>query len=85
MRFHMRLGERPTIASAKQILRRISALPKHEFWPDSASYLEIPEKGVLGHRQVIDAYLVSLAALNGGVLATMDEGIACVHAATLLI
>ena len=85
IRFQMRLGERPSMANAKVILQRIQALPNHEFWFDEVSYADVPEKGVMGHRHVTDAYLVALAAAKGGLLATMDEGIAAIHKAVALI
>jgi uncharacterized protein len=85
LRFHLRQAAYPSIAAAKDLLSRISALPRHEFWPDDASYLKLPEKGVLGHRQVTDAYLVTLAAKHKGALATMDEALAAVHPTAVLV
>lgn len=35
--------------------------------------------GVIGHRQVTDAYLVALARHHGGRLATLDRGLAALH------
>ncbi|GLY63497.1 hypothetical protein [Amycolatopsis taiwanensis] len=35
--------------------------------------------GVLGHRQVTDAYLAQLARAHGGRLATFDPGLATLH------
>ena len=67
------------LADAKELLRQVTALPGHEFWPDDVSYTAVPERGVVGHRQVTDAYLVALAAEREGVLATMDEALAAVH------
>ena len=85
VRFYMRWAERPTISQGKELLRRISALPGHEFWADDASYHDLPERGVTGHRQVTDAYLVLLAAAHQGSLATMDRSLAAVHKGVLLI
>lgn len=85
VRFYMRWAERPAIRQGKELLRRIEALPGHEFWPDDADYRDLPERGVLGHRQVTDAYLVLLASRHGGVLATMDAGLAAVHPKAALI
>ncbi len=64
---------------ALRLLKRICGLAGHEFWPDDLSLAEAPISTLLtGHRQVTDAYLVSLAALHGGVLATLDRGVAAV-------
>ena len=85
LRFHLRAGVDATAESAKFLLESISSLPRHEFWPDDASYLEMPTKGISGHRQVTDAYLALLARKHGALLATMDQGLAAVQAGTLLI
>ena len=85
VRFHWRAGVEATAESAKLLLDSISALPRHEFWPDDVSYLDLPTTGIVGHRQVTDAYLVMLARQHGGSLATMDRGQAAVHAGTTLI
>jgi hypothetical protein len=84
-RFHLRAGDDATAESAKRLLKAISALPRHEFWPDDASYLDMPVKGIVRHRQVTDAYLAALARKHGGILATMDEGLAAVHPDVALI
>jgi len=65
--------------------RDVSSLPQPEFWPDDASYLDMPTTGIIGHRQVTDAYLVLLARKHGGSLATMDQALAAVHAGTTLL
>jgi predicted nucleic acid-binding protein len=75
----MRVGVDATAESARLLLESISTLPRHEFWPDDASYLDLPTGGIVGHRQVTDAYLVLLARSHGGVLATMDQALAAVH------
>lgn len=84
-RFHLRAGVEATAESAKLLLESISSLPRHEFWPDDVSYLDIPNTGIAGHRQVTDAYLVLLARKHGGSLATMDGALAAVHAGTTLL
>jgi predicted nucleic acid-binding protein len=50
-----------------------------------ASYLEMPTRGVIGHRQVADAYLAVLAKKHSGTLATMDEALAALHDGAELI
>jgi predicted nucleic acid-binding protein len=74
-----------TAESGKLLLESISSLPRHEFWPDDVSYLDLPTTGIVGHRQVTDAYLAMLARKHGGSLATMDQGLAAVHPGTTLI
>jgi toxin-antitoxin system PIN domain toxin len=74
VRFLVRVGE--SARAATQLLQAIYALPGCEFWPDGLSYTGADLSHVRGHRQVTDAYLVSLAASRlGGVLATLDEGL----------
>jgi predicted nucleic acid-binding protein len=85
IRFHLRAGIDATAGSAKLLLQSISALPRHEFWPDDVSYLDLPETGVIGHRQVTDAYLVLLARKHAALLATMDQALAAVQPGTILI
>jgi predicted nucleic acid-binding protein len=84
-RFHLRAGVDATAESAKLLLESISLLPQHEFWPDDASYLDMPTAGIIGHCQVTDAYLVLLAGRHGGSLATMDRALAAGHQGTSLI
>jgi hypothetical protein len=45
----------------------------------------MPPKGVIEHRQVADAYLVLLARIHGGSVATMDEALAAHHEGVTLI
>ena len=74
VRFLVRIGESAQVA--QNVLRAIHALPGCEFWPDSLSYVTTDLAGVRGHRQVTDAYLVSLAAgRSDSALATLDEGL----------
>lgn len=61
-------------------LSALAALDDHEFWPDDLSYAEVPTRGVIGHRQVTDAYLAELARRHDGRVATLDKGFAAVHA-----
>lgn len=74
VRFLVRIGEKTDTAA--EILRRVRARPGCEFWPDSLSYADASLGHVRGHRQVTDAYFAALAADRGGVLATLDEGLA---------
>ena len=72
-----------TPAEALQVFERIVMLPGHQFWQDDLSLpqaLASPTP-IVGHRQVTDAYLVSLAEAHGGILATLDRGVAVFAAA----
>jgi hypothetical protein len=79
VRHYYRDADKPEINGAFQLLRQIESMPGHEFWKDKLSYSEIKLTGVIGHRQVTDAYLVALAAICGGKLASMDQGLALLH------
>ena len=74
VRFLIRMGESARVA--KDVLRAVHELPGCEFWPASQSYVATDLGHVRGHRQVTDAYLVSLAASRtDSALATLDEGL----------
>jgi len=66
-------------ARAQRLLGEVLTDRRHEFWPDEISYAEVPLTGVIGHRQVTDAYLAQLARSRGGRLATFDQGLAELH------
>jgi toxin-antitoxin system PIN domain toxin len=84
VRFLVRLGE-PSVAAAG-VIQRIRDIPSCEFWPDSVSYADVELSHVVGHRQVTDAYLVSLARAHNATLATLDDGLARLLAThTLLV
>jgi hypothetical protein len=77
MRLLIREGQ--TAESARSVLQEISSDPRHEFWPDNASYHDIPVAGIIGHRQVTDAYLAHLARSYSARLATFDQELAKLH------
>lgn len=58
------------------MLGEVSRNVRHDFWPDTISYCQVGLHGVIGHRQVTDAYLAQLARARGGRLATFDQGLA---------
>jgi predicted nucleic acid-binding protein len=66
-------------AAAVQVLNALTGHPRHRFWPDSLDYGDILLRGVLGHRQVTDAYLAALARHHRAKLATLDRGLAALH------
>lgn len=73
-RFLIRIGE--SAGAAQTVLHRLRNVAGREFWPDSLSYIDTDLRHVRGHRQVTDAYLVSLALAHGARLATLDQGLA---------
>jgi uncharacterized protein len=74
MRLLIREGQ--TAESARTVLQEITSNPRHEFWPDDASCRDIPVAGIIGHRQVTDAYLAHLARSYSARLATFDQALA---------
>lgn len=84
VRFLVRIGERASTAA--EVVRRWHDMDRCEFWPDSISFRDADLTGIVGHRQVTDAYLAALAVSQGATLATLDEGLAGLWpGATLLI
>jgi uncharacterized protein len=73
------IREGQTAENAQAILTAVRNSERHEFWPDSLSYHDVPLNGVLGHRQVTDSYLAQLARAQHGRLATFDQGLAKLH------
>jgi toxin-antitoxin system PIN domain toxin len=78
VRFLMREGVGATDALA--VLESVTAQARHEFWPDDLPFESSTLKGVIGHRQVTDAYLASLARRRHGKIATLARGLAALHA-----
>lgn len=83
LRFLLRdgLGTR----DALRVLHQVVSLPQHVFWPDKIGYGAETLRGVIGHRQVTDAYLVALAAHFGGSLVTLDSALAALHPDTAVL
>ncbi len=53
-------------------------LAGHVFWSDDVSPADVDARAfarLVGHRQVTDAHLLTLARRRGGTLATLDRGI----------
>lgn len=78
LRFGLRHGSR--IDSAAAALAGVTRHARHQFWPDNLGYDGVSMAGVIGHRQVTDAYLAALARHHQGRLATFDDGLAALHA-----
>jgi toxin-antitoxin system PIN domain toxin len=77
VRFLVRMGQ--SAPSARDVVSAVGNTKGHEFWPDSVSFTEVQIGGVVGHRQVTDAYLAQLARSHSGQLATLDGGLAHLH------
>ena len=63
-------------AEAHVLLGAMTGMEGHEFWPDDidcASGSFATGLRMTGHRQVTDAYLLSLARARAGCLATLDR------------
>lgn len=80
-------GSRTSVGDAVDRLRSFRDSGAHTFWHDSVSLCEpgrLNARHARGHRQITDAYLLALAAENGGRLATFDRriGVGIVAGAT---
>ena len=65
--------------AAAEVLASLTGLETHTFWPDVVAYSADVLRGIQGHRQVTDAYLVALATHHGGRVVTVDRGLAATH------
>jgi hypothetical protein len=65
--------------TAKAVVSALARDPRHEFWPDDLPYSSVSMMGVIGHRQVTDAYLAQLTRAHNGRLASFDGGLAKLH------
>jgi len=77
MRFAVREGA--AAVDAVRLVADLTADPRHEFWPDDLPFDQVRLTGVVGHRQVTDAYLAGLARARHARLATFDRGLAAQH------
>jgi toxin-antitoxin system PIN domain toxin len=77
VRFLLRRGHSAT--AARDVVSAVESANRHEFWSDSVSFADVEMAGVVGHRQVTDAYLAQLARSRNGQLATLDSGLAHLH------
>lgn len=73
------LREGQSAAAARAVLTQATANPRHEFWADDLAYTDVPTAGIVGHRQVTDAYLAQLARSRDARLATFDQAMAKLH------
>jgi toxin-antitoxin system PIN domain toxin len=71
-------GRRTRVADAVARLRRFSESGGHTHWPDDVSILRteaFDPSHLAGHREVTDVYLLGLAVLHEGALATFDRSV----------
>ena len=71
--------EGSSAAVAQTLLRELAESPRHRFFADDIAYSDVRLAGVIGHRQVTDAYLAQLCRTRGLTLATFDAGLASLH------
>ena len=76
VRFLVRVASTEHAVAALDML---TANDRHHFWPDLAPYDAHTLAGVVGHRQVTDAYLAATASVRGARLATFDRGLAALR------
>jgi hypothetical protein len=64
-------------AEALALLQRIKAMAEHEFWTDDLPVTVAlgGGEGIVGRRQITDAYLLALARHRGGVMAALDRAV----------
>ena len=79
LRLHLQYSPAAGVGAAWASLGAVCAHPDHVFWDDAFSYLEIDPAGIIGHRQVTDAWLAHLARRRGGRVATLDAPFAKQH------
>jgi toxin-antitoxin system PIN domain toxin len=79
LRVHMRSALDGSVEAAWAALREISEHPRHEFWADNFSYLDVPHRLLQGPSQVTDAWLAELARRRKGKFATFDQALVALH------
>jgi toxin-antitoxin system PIN domain toxin len=79
LRVHMKAAVDTSAAAAWQAMMDLSAHPKHEWWNDALSFLDVPHRHLQGATQVSDAWLAELARRRNGRLATLDSGLVALH------
>lgn len=84
LRILMNIGQLDA-GSALAVLSQVTAHPRHRFWPDAVGYAQVSWRGVIGHRQVTDAYLAGLARHFEGRLVSFDRGLGAVHPGVVLV
>lgn len=68
-----------SVTEALESLGSLRMDQRFEFWPEDLPYSAVEWTGVIGHRQVTDAYLAALARARNETLATLDRGLVALH------
>ena len=63
------------VATAREVLATLRGTTGHRFLTDDVSITDSDVPAIVGHRQITDAHLLSLARRNGLLLVTFDAGI----------
>jgi uncharacterized protein len=72
------LASARTPREALALLRTMTELPGHEFWPDATNLVvttHLREQALTTYRRVTDAHLLALALERRGTLVTFDRGL----------
>jgi toxin-antitoxin system PIN domain toxin len=77
IRLLVREGQHASAANA--VVKAVASNARHEFWPDDIAYSDVRMDGVVGQRQVTDAYLAQLVRAHNGRLASFDRALAQLH------
>jgi predicted nucleic acid-binding protein len=72
-------GHRPSAANAWAVLREFRSRPNVRFLDAGFSYLEVQIKGLTGHKEITDEWLITLAHRQRCHLATLDKGLCDRH------
>lgn len=79
LRVHMRTAADASAAAAWETLAQVATHPRHQWWSDAVSFLDVPHRDLQGGAQVTDAWLAQLSRRRRGRLATLDGGLALLH------
>ena len=79
LRLLLRFQAVADIVAVAQVLAGFTRHPRHRFWADTLDYAQVRWTGVIGHRQVTDAYLAALARHHQGKLVSFDQGLVALH------
>ena len=76
----MSLAVNGSAAAAWATLASLRAHPRHVFWNVGFSYADVSPRHLLGAKQVTNAWLAEVIRQKKGKLATLDVGLARLHA-----
>ena len=79
LRVHMKTAADSSASAAWEALKTVAAHPRHQWWGDDLSFLNVPHRHLQGASQVTDAWLAELARRRKGTLATLDSALATLH------